>query len=59
MIGPRPNCMDCTHRDENNFDGITCKAFPEGIPDDILVKGKKHTAKRPDQTGDFIFKRKS
>jgi hypothetical protein len=49
--------MDCEHFDRDNVDGITCKAFPGGIPDKILVEQEKHTKVLPGQTGDFVFER--
>ena len=35
MIGPAPICLDCVHFFEDEY-GFKCKAFPEGIPDEIL-----------------------
>ena len=55
MIGPRPDCMDCKHYDRDNHDGITCKAFPRGIPDNILVEQEKHTKPVKGQSGDYVF----
>lgn len=50
MIGPTPVCLSCKHyhADKSGM-GITCDAFPdgEGIPDDILVGGNKHTKPYP------------
>ncbi len=34
---------------------FTCKAFPEGVPKDILYNKKKHGHKIEGQTGDYIF----
>ena len=57
MIGPRPDCMDCQHLDQESHDGIACKAFPKGIPDSIFVEQKKHTKPEKTQVGDFVFER--
>lgn len=56
MTGPRPDCMDCTHRNEEVFDNISCAAYPDGIPDSILIEGKKHIKIIPGQKGSFTFK---
>lgn len=49
MIGPMPACVDCLYfRMESQ--GITCDAFPEGIPDAILM-GSDHTAPYPGDGG--------
>lgn len=42
--GGAPICFLCRHRDEWEADGIgvTCRAFPDGIPDSILVEGGNH-----------------
>lgn len=57
MIGPRPECMDCQHLDRDNVEGITCKAFPGGIPDLILVEQEKHATPVNGQVGNFVFER--
>ena len=31
----RPLCMDCKHLNDTEC-GFSCKAFPDGIPDDIF-----------------------
>lgn len=58
MIGPRPDCMDCLHLDRGNVEGITCKAFPKGIPDSILVEQEKHTKPIKGQVGGYVFEKK-
>lgn len=40
-------CKSCLH---NNGDG-TCVAFPEGIPDDILLLGDSHLSHVPGDHG--------
>lgn len=34
---------------------VYCKAFPEGIPDDIAYGNNPHLEVVPGQEGDFIF----
>lgn len=55
MIGSKPICPGCLWFDNLNIDGITCKAFPKGIPDEILNGDVIHDEIRPDQEGDFIY----
>lgn len=36
-IGSAPQCLQCKHFDDKaNKSGFYCKAFPEGIPEEIL-----------------------
>ena len=50
----RASCSTCSQR----FDSIdfTCRAFPSGIPDDILSGDNKHQAPVPDQGNEVIYK---
>lgn len=52
-----PDCIKCEHynKDKDGFN-FTCKAYPNGIPEDIRL-GKKHNKIRSDQKGNFIFKK--
>jgi len=34
---------------------LQCKAFPKGIPDDILTGKNDHTKKYPKQENDIVF----
>lgn len=38
MIGPAPVCLKCIHYN----DDLTCKAFPNGIPDEVVFNGNDH-----------------
>jgi len=38
---------------ENNF----CKAFPDGIPEDIAYGDNLHLTKYPDQKNDIVFEK--
>lgn len=44
-------CEKCKHFK----DGCTCKAFPNGIPDEILDASKQHNEIRKGQTGNTVF----
>lgn len=47
-----PQCMTCIHKNEED---IICKAYPFGIPQDILDNRVLHNEVFEDQIGDFIF----
>ena len=38
MIGPAPVCLQCKHYNND----LTCKAFPNGILDEIIMDGNDH-----------------
>ena len=48
-------CFSCKHFIEGN----ACKAFPDGIPLDIIADEIIHNKVHPDQKGDFIYEPKS
>jgi hypothetical protein len=53
MTYPAPICFDC-----KNFlqeFGLNCKAFPKGIPDEILFGENNHTKMLPDQGNEIVF----
>lgn len=41
-IGPAPLCATCRHFRDVDEIGLTCDAFPAGIPDDILTGELDH-----------------
>jgi len=41
-------CLDCVHQ---KYGLLTCKAFPDGIPTEILTGGFDHTAPCPGDHG--------
>lgn len=45
-------CLKCIHF--RPLEG-GCKAFPEGIPDDIANGERLHDKVEPNQVGDFVF----
>ena len=42
MIGAAPVCLGCKHFHREAKEGLTCDAFPEGIPDSILQGDSDH-----------------
>lgn len=44
-------CVDCKHC----INVLTCKAFPKGIPQDILSNPESHTEVIDGQVGNFTF----
>jgi len=51
------SCLDCKHLEKGKTkdDRTYCKAFPEGIPFEILFGGWAHTKKHPKQKNDILF----
>jgi hypothetical protein len=49
-----PICMSCVH-----FRPISggCDAFPDGIPDEILIGDNNHSKPLEGQANDVVFKR--
>ena len=57
--GSMPHCYWCQHRIKDRPESevpLRCRAFPRGIPKDILLSESLHEHTRPRQTGVFIFK---
>lgn len=48
-----PVCLMCKHLKKN----ITCEAFPNGIPEDIVGGTNDHSQKHPDQENDIVFEK--
>ena len=55
MIGERPNCLDCKHYDWLTTT-FTCDAFPQGIPDDIIM-GRPHLAPIKGQGNGIVYEK--
>jgi len=47
-------CIQCKYLDEEPST-LKCKAFPDGIPEDILSNEFVHSKKYPDQSNDILF----
>lgn len=47
-------CESCIHYNELGFG---CKAFPEGIPNEILDGSNKHTKPLPEQLNDLVYQK--
>ena len=47
-------CIICKNYSKNTFKPI-CKAFPDGIPEDILTGKFNHTKKHPEQKNNILF----
>jgi hypothetical protein len=54
-IGKAPRCTECKHRDRENLAEMVCKAFPEEIPDEILLGENDHSKRFDGQEGNFVF----
>lgn len=50
-IGPAPMCCFCKHLIENDEGRDACKAFPEGIPDEIYLEYYDHRKEFPGDKG--------
>lgn len=44
-------CGRCKHFE----DGYSCKAYPNGIPEELLDASQQHNEVRKDQVGDTVF----
>ena len=56
-IGPMPKCYECKNiLDEKGKP--KCKAFPDGIPEEIISGEVDHVRKFAGQTNDLLFERK-
>lgn len=50
-------CNSCEHLDRENTDGFTCKAFPDGIPEQILDGENSHRKPLIGQGNRIIYKK--
>lgn len=46
-------CFNCKHFNDDG--SYTCKAFPQGIPDEIIFGGNDHEKPLDGQDNDFVF----
>lgn len=54
--GSVPVCLSCKHFDEDST-SLTCKAFPNGIPQEILLGVHDHRQPYPGDGG-IVFEEK-
>lgn len=47
----KSQCSKC----QNYINNIKCKAFPKGIPENILIGEFDHTKKHPNQDNNTLF----
>lgn len=40
---------------KNYFSDLRCQAFPEGIPEEILIDENDHSKPLPEQDNDIVF----
>ncbi len=50
MEGPSPMCMACA-RFRPDADGMTCDAYPDGIPHEIVMNQWDHRRPKPGDGG--------
>jgi len=58
---PYPLCLDCIYLDlKNKINGKpVCKAFPDGITDDVIKDKSKHNVNKDESCGNgYKFKQK-
>jgi len=55
MIYESPKCMQCQNYHFDICNKIVCKAFPNGIPENILIGEFNHTKKHPEQKNNILF----
>jgi hypothetical protein len=51
IMGPTPLCLKCARFHDNNEDTFTCDAFPNGVPDEIVLRGFNHNNPFPGDKG--------
>ena len=52
MIMREPICIRCKHF---NFETSMCTAFPDEIPDEIIMGDNDHSKPLPDQENNIVF----
>ncbi|MBP6335467.1 MAG: cytoplasmic protein [Bacteroidia bacterium] len=55
MVPAMSVCKDCKHYTLH----LTCKAFPEGIPDEIAFNGMPHEKILPNQKNNIVFEKRT
>ncbi len=55
MVPAMSVCNDCKHYTLH----LTCKAFPEGIPDEIAFNGMPHEKILPNQKNNIVFEKRT
>ncbi len=51
VMGPTPLCLKCARFHDTNDDTFTCDAFPDRIPDEIVLGGFNHNLPFPGDNG--------
>ncbi|KJS75644.1 MAG: hypothetical protein JL56_07465 [Desulfotomaculum sp. BICA1-6] len=49
--GPAPDCYRCKNFNRDDDEKMSCRAFPDGIPDDIIHGGYDHRDEYPGDGG--------
>ena len=57
MITIQPSCATCKHLLDENLlkEKITCKAFPKGIPPEVILGKNNHSKPLPKQENTTVF----
>ena len=51
-------CFKCKYYNIYDIEKHSCKAFPKGIPDNVLYNEIEHDHKLPNQTDDYVYELK-
>jgi len=52
-----PPCSTCKHFRHFEYEGLTCDAFPYGIPDEIIFSENLHKKPLEGQGNDIIYEK--